>query len=226
MLKESEAMLNSCKINMKKDLEDSLSSLNASVASTRQEFLGNAPFAAPSPSQVCSLFSVSFCASIFRFAHGTCTCAQTVQGDPDVDAAFKLINDFKRKVGECRSRATSLAAGLEIFNIDQPSYTDLDDTTREIGLFVSHCTCFFDSRLLLPNLPKILMWILMICNFTEALEGIWQATQQWMAFWQDCKVCKFMELKSEDMDREAQKFQKNLVKLGKVRRRSCIFFIV
>ena len=155
-LGESETMLNGAKVNMKKDLEDSLTSLNSSVASTRADFVANGPFAAPTPSQ----------------------------GDPDVDAAFKSMHAFQRKVQECRDRAAALAAGLDIFNIEQPSYKDLDDTSKDL----------------------------------EALEGVWVMTQQWVAYWFECKTQRFRELKSDDMDREAQKFQKNLVKLSKATR--------
>jgi dynein heavy chain len=152
-LKEAETMLNNCKINMKKDLEDSLTSLVSSITSTRQDFTSNGPFSAPSPSQ----------------------------GEPDVDGAFKTLNDFKRKVQECRDRAQALAAGLEIFNIEQPSYKELDDTTKD----------------------------------TEQLEIVWGYTKEWVAFWSECKICPFMDLNSADMDLEAQKFQKNIVKLSK-----------
>ena len=78
------------------------------------------------------------------------------------------MNDFKRKVQECRDRAQSLAAGLEIFLIEQPSYKELDDTTTDLA----------------------------------ALDGVWVYTQEWVAFWSECKTMSFGTLVADDMDRE------------------------
>jgi hypothetical protein len=69
-------MLKLKKVDMKKELEDSLQSYNQHVIDTRQDFGDNGPFSAPGPGD----------------------------GEPDVDGALKFINDFKQRIADNRSR--------------------------------------------------------------------------------------------------------------------------
>jgi dynein axonemal heavy chain len=99
-------MLIETKLEMRRGLEDSLSSLNQNVNDIRSDFVETAPF---------SIASNEISAE-------------------DVETAIAFITEYRQRLGDLHTRESQLKNGLIIFNIDMPDLKEVDVTERELSL--------------------------------------------------------------------------------------------
>ena len=148
-MKHAESMLHSAKLNLKKDVENTINSLLLSMVTIKEEIKNNAPFEA--------------------------------NDDSDIAASFRVLSEFSSRVEDNRHRAVALSAGLDIFDIPAPSFNDLDETEKTL----------------------------------ECLRQTWSMFQQYADFWKSVRYTPFSKLALEDLDIDANRISKLIIKLSK-----------
>jgi len=186
MLNEASAMLQSKKIEMRKDLEDSLSNYSQQVLDTRTDFKEHAPFTAPDPETSASS-STSSSSTVASSAASSSSSMdkekekKEKENEPDLGAAFAFIASFKQRIHDNRQKALHLQTGMELFHLTPPEYKETEETERELMM----------------------------------LERVWLLMKEWLDKWQTWKNGQFSSLSVSELDNEAQHYQRQLNKMGR-----------
>ena len=102
-------------------------------------------------------------------------------GEESVDAAFKYIEESKQKVADSRKTIAELKSGLDIFGMQQPQFSELNKSEKDLDL----------------------------------LTTIWGIVKDWNSRYNTWKDGMFRDLEVENMEEEAIRINKRIVKIGR-----------
>ena len=124
---EADVMLKAKMVEMKRELEEGLSSFIHHVADLKNEFKEKAPFAALEAHKEGGTSPKDDTEA------GGPEATKDEDGLPDVAGAFAVLGEYRVRLKEHRDKAEGMKKGIALFSLKSLDLSDLDECDRELG---------------------------------------------------------------------------------------------